>query len=139
MALPTQKYARTPQPGNPARSEAWALLEAARLMEGAKANPAELLQALRKNWRLWTIFQADLVSSACQLPKEVRSNLIALSNFIDRHTVKLLSDPNPAGIDVLVNINRRIGEGLLEGQRALAAKAAPPPATAPTPGLRESA
>lgn len=143
MALPKQTYARTPQLGNPARTEAWALLEAARLMEGAKGKPAELLDALRRNWRLWTIFQADLVGADCRLPKEVRSNLIGLSNFIDRQTAKLLGDLDPAGIDVLVNINRQIGEGLLEGQRAAAAKAAaeksPAQSQGPAQGLRESA
>lgn len=143
MALPKQTYARTPQLGNPARTEAWALLEAARLMEGAKGKPAELLDALRRNWRLWTIFQADLVGADCRLPKEVRGNLIGLSNFIDRQTAKLLGDLDPAGIDVLVNINRQIGEGLLEGQRAAAAKAAaeksPAQSQGPAQGLRESA
>jgi len=146
MALPKQTYARTPQLGNPARTEAWALLEAARLMESAKGNPAELLDALRRNWRLWTIFQADLVGADCTLPKEVRANLIGLSNFIDRHTAKLLAKPDVGGIDVLVNINRQIGEGLLEGQRAAAAKAAAErnlaqtgPGAAPAPGMRESA
>jgi flagellar protein FlaF len=142
MALPAQRYARAPQPGNPARTEAWALLESARLMEGAKTKPpAELLDALRRNWRLWTIFQADLINVECTLPTEVRGNLIGLSNFIDRHTAQLLTKPDPAGVDVLVNINRQIGEGLLEGQRAAAAKAAAAAQSsqAPAQGLRESA
>jgi len=144
MAVPTQKYARTPQLGNPARTEAWALLEAARLMEGAKDRPAALLDAVRKNWRLWTIFQAELVGADCSLPKEVRANLIGLSNFIDRHTARLLAKLEAAGIDVLVNINRQIAEGLLEGQRAAAAKAAAErtpiqAAQAPAQGLRDSA
>lgn len=125
MASPAQRYARTPSAGNPARTEAWALLELARLMEGAKAQgPAELLDALRRNWRLWTIFQASLVDAECKLPSEVRGNLLGLANFIDRHTAKLLGNPDPNDVDVLVNINRQIGEGLLEGQRAAGAPAA---------------
>jgi len=140
MALPAQRYARAPQPGNPARTEAWALLESARMMEAAKAkSPDELRDALRRNWRLWTIFQADLVNAECPLPKEVRGNLIGLSNFIDRHTAQLLSKPDPAGVGVLVNINRQIGEGLLEGQRAAAAKTAAAANQATAQGLRESA
>jgi flagellar protein FlaF len=138
MALPTQRYKRLPEAGNPAKTEAWALLESARLMEGAKnGDKAELLDAVRRNWRLWTIFQADLVDAECTLPKEVRANLIGLSNFIDRHTAQILGNPDPAKIDVLVNINRQIGEGLLEGQRAVAAKAANAPAP-PSPLLRET-
>lgn len=126
MASPAQRYARTPSAGNPARTEAWALLESARLMEGAKTQgPTALLDALRRNWRLWTIFQASLVDAECKLPNEVRGNLLGLANFIDRHTAKLLGNPDPNGVDVLVNINRQIGEGLLEGQRAAGAAAAP--------------
>jgi flagellar biosynthesis activator protein FlaF len=141
MVSPAQKYARMPTPGNPAKTEAWALLESARLMEGAKTKgPAELLDAIRRNWRLWTIFQASLVDAECTLPVEVRGNLLGLADFIDRHTAQLLAKPEPAQVDILININRQIGEGLLEGQRAAAAKAAPAGDQAPTaPQLRESA
>jgi flagellar protein FlaF len=139
MASPAQRYARAPSAGNPARTEAWALLESARLIEGAKAQGStELLEALRRNWRLWTIFQASLVDAECTLPNEVRGNLLGLANFIDRHTAKLLGNPDPKDVDVLVNINRQIGEGLLEGQRAAGAKAAQA-AQAPGGQLRESA
>lgn len=139
MASPAQRYARTPAPGNPARTEAWALLESARLMEGAKNNgPAELLGAVRRNWRLWTLFQANLVDAECTVPTEIRANLLGLANFIDRHTAQLLAKPDPAQVAVLVNINRQIGEGLLEGMRAAAAK--PAAAPVPAPGaLRETA
>ncbi|MGO8921300.1 MAG: flagellar biosynthesis regulator FlaF [Stellaceae bacterium] len=107
-------------------------------MEGAKTgDKAELLDAVRRNWRLWTIFQANLVDAECTLPKEVRANLLGLANFIDRHTAQILGNPDPGKIEVLVNINRQIGEGLLEGQRAAAAKAASAP-TPPAPQLRES-
>ncbi|HJT08564.1 MAG TPA: flagellar biosynthesis regulator FlaF [Stellaceae bacterium] len=143
MALPAKSYARTPTPGDPARSEAWALLEAARLMDGAKSKgPAELLAALRKNWRLWTIFQAELIDADCKLPPALRGNLLGLANFIDHHTARLLANPDPKKIDVLVNINRQISEGLLEGQRAADAKAAQAAPVAPVPAaaaLRESA
>jgi flagellar biosynthesis activator protein FlaF len=138
MAPPAQKYARMPAPGNPAKTEAWALLEAARLMEAGKAtDKKELLEAVRRNWRLWTIFQASLLDAECALPKEVRANLLGLANFIDRHTAQILVTPDPEKIDVLVTINRRIGEGLLEGQRTAAAKAANAPLPS-APRLSES-
>jgi len=90
--------------------------------------------ALRKNWRLWTIFQAGLLDPDCTVPAETRSNLLGLANFIDRHTAALLADGDPIKIDVLVKINRQISEGLLDGQRATAqpgqAPAAPPAALA---------
>lgn len=139
MAPPAQRYARIPAPGNPAKTEAWALLESARLMEGAKTQEKpELLDAIRRNWRLWTIFQANLVDAECTVPAEVRANLLGLANFIDRHTAQLLGNPDPDKVDVLVRINRQIGEGLLEGQRAAAAKAATSAPTPPAPQLRET-
>jgi flagellar biosynthesis activator protein FlaF len=109
-------------------------------MEQARTtSTAELLEALRRNWRLWTIFQVNLVDAQCPLPAPVRGNLIGLSNFIDRHTASLLANPDPAKVEVLVNINRQIAEGLLEGQRSAAANAATNP-PAPTPSnLRETA
>ncbi len=143
MALAAKGYARTPAPGNPARTEAWALLESARLIEEAKSQGKDaLLAALRRNWRLWTIFQASLIDDGCTMPIEPRRNLLRLSNFIDRRTAELLANPEPSLADELVNINRQIGEGLLEGSRATMAKApaAPQAMDAPAaPTLRESA
>lgn len=143
MAPPVPRYTRVPPPGNPARSEAWALIEAARQIEDGKSKGREaLLAAVRLNWQLWTIFQASLIDEQCTMPAEPRGNLLRLANFIDRRTVKILANPEPHLADVLVTINRNIGEGLLEGARAAAAQAQAP-AQAPTPAagmsLRESA
>jgi flagellar biosynthesis activator protein FlaF len=138
MAPPVKGYSRTPTAGNPARTEAWALLESARAIEAGKEQGRDaLLAALRRNWRLWTIFQASLVDADCQMPLEPRRNLLRLANFVDRRTAQLLADPQPSQADELVNINRQIGEGLLEGARnaAAAAKAQAPTSTT----LRESA
>jgi flagellar biosynthesis activator protein FlaF len=139
MALLPKGYTKAPGTGNPARTEAWALLESARAIEDAKTKGSrELLTVVRRNWRLWTIFQASLVDSDCTMPMEPRRNLLMLANFIDRQTVQILSDPSPERVDVLVSINRQIGEGLLEGARNSASKQQ---TSAPTPmgSLRESA
>jgi flagellar protein FlaF len=131
MTLVPNPYSRIPEQGNPARTEAWALLEAARELNQVKPLPLnERRAALRRNWRLWTIFQANLLDPACQVPQETRRNLLGLANFIDRQTAKLLADGDPDGIDVLININRQISEGLLDGQRASMARVTPPPVTA---------
>lgn len=131
---PSNPYQRMPDAGNPARTEAWALLEAARELHQSKEAPLDQRRAaLRRNWRLWTIFQANLVDAENKLPAPIRANLLGLANFIDRHTAGLLADGDPAKIDVLVNINRQISEGLLEGQRTIGARqaaVAPPPAAA---------
>ena len=124
---PSQHYERTPQPGNAARTEAWALIEAARELHESRSDSLDRRRAaLRRNWRLWTIFQASLLDPACEMPAAIRGNLLGLANFIDRHTAGLLANGEAAKIDVLVNINRQISEGLLAGQRGnvIAAQAA---------------
>jgi len=141
MTLPPKGYQRTPEPGNPARSEAWALLEAARQLNKTIDAPIDDFRtALRANWRLWTLFQANLVDADCKLPDQVRSNLLGLANFIDRTTVALLVERDPKKIEILVNINRQISEGLLEGMRAKRTEDTPgvPPANAPQ-SIRQSA
>jgi flagellar protein FlaF len=131
MTMPASLYPRIPEQGNPARTEAWALLEAARELSQVKPLPLnERRAALRRNWRLWTIFQANLLDPACTVPTETRRNLLGLANFIDRQTAKLLANGEPEGIDVLININRQISEGLLDGQRATLARVPPPQAAA---------
>ncbi len=92
MTSPAKAYPRTPEPGNPARTEAWALLEAARQLHQTKDGPIEDFRAaLRKNWRLWTIFQASLSEADCPVPMPIRRNLLGLSNFVDRQTAELLA------------------------------------------------
>jgi len=136
MTAPLKSYQRAPELGNPARTEAWALLEAARELYQAKNAPIDTLRAaLRRNWRLWTIFQASLLDPDCQTPSEIRANLLGLANFIDRQTAELLAVPDPAKIDTLVNINRQISEGLLDGQRG---RATPAPASGATASLSQS-
>ncbi len=41
MTSPAKAYPRTPEPGNPARTEDWALLEAARQLHQSKDGPIE--------------------------------------------------------------------------------------------------
>jgi len=115
-------YDNIPQPGNPTYSEAWALVEAARRMAapikyGALETPEDLEKvrtALRLNWRLWTIFQADLSVEDGQVPDSIRGNMLSLCNFVDKHSVETLSEPTVERVMVLIDINRQIANGLLE-------------------------
>ena len=137
MTSQAKAYQRDPDLGNPARTEAWALLEAARELHQSKDGPIEDFRAaLRKNWRLWTIFQASLSEPDCPVPAPVRRNLLGLSNFIDRQTADLLAVRDAKKVDALVNINRQISEGLLEGQRAATGTQAKAPCC---PDVRPSA
>jgi len=101
----------------PQAAEGWALVETARRLESAKRNPDDanaILAAVRVNWRIWTIIQSSLVDPECPLPQEVRENLLNLSRFIDRRSAELIASPTDVHkLDVLINIDRQIGAGLL--------------------------
>jgi len=102
--------------GSPRETEGRALMEAARRLAIAKDNPgdeAALVNTVRLNWRLWTIFQSEVTELDIDLPEELRKNMLTLCNYVDKRTVEILSDPNPQSLDVLININRNIAAGLL--------------------------
>lgn len=83
--------------------------------------------ALRFNQRLWTFFQAELLEDSNPLPAALRQDLLNLSAFVDKRTFEVLAYPAREKLDVLININRQIAEGLASSQ------AAPPPEEPVTP------
>jgi flagellar protein FlaF len=89
----------------------------ARRLDSARAEPDDkenIRGVVRTNWRIWTIIQSSLVDPECTIPVDIRSNLLNLSNFIDKRSADLIADPDVKKIEVLININRQIGAGLLE-------------------------
>ena len=107
-----QRLALLNAPAN--KAEGWALLEMARRLERVRvSDPDSIKDAVRLNWRIWTIIQAAMLDPQTEIPITVRSNLINLTNFIDKRSVELISKPLPDKLDVLVNINRQIGAGLM--------------------------
>lgn len=110
------QVATTPQEGNPRATEAWALTEAGRRLAAASRGEARIMrEALRLNWRLWTIFQADLtVSLEADPTNDLVINMLTLCQFVDRHTVDALGEPTSEKLDVLVGLNRQIAAGLNE-------------------------
>ncbi len=102
--------------GAPRETEGRALLEAARRLAEAQKSPDDrkgLREAARLNWRLWTIFQAELSAPECAVPQEIRINMLNLCNFVDKRSVEILAEAKPELADVLINVNRQIAAGLL--------------------------
>ena len=98
------------------QTEARALMETARALADAQENMEDLSAyraALRLNWRLWTIFQADVSATENPLPEDIKQNILNLSVFIDKHTVDALTDPEGRKLKVLIDINRNIASGLM--------------------------
>ena len=112
-----------PKPGVPTYTEAWALIEAARRMAIAcdNANKGDIedrkstRDAVRLNWRLWTIFQAELTTNEEDgVTDEIRVNMLNLCKFVDEHTIDTMEDPSTEKVKTLIDINRNIAAGLLE-------------------------
>ncbi len=116
------QYNRTPEAGTPANTEGWALMEAAKRLASAivhgndddKETREVRKTALRLNWRLWTIFQAELTVDGCPVPEDIRMNMLTLCKFVDKHTIGCLADPTADRMRVLIDINRNIAAGLLQ-------------------------
>jgi len=71
-----------------------------------------LSDALKLNQKVWTIFQTEVASNACQLPNEMRLNILRLVAFIDKHTLDILITPAKDKLNILVDINLNIAAGL---------------------------
>lgn len=76
----------------------------------------DLDQAIKYNQRVWDIFQSDWRSEQCKLPQEIRQNLLSLSVFVRKTSLDLLAYPSPEKMDVLIDINENIANGLMEGK-----------------------
>lgn len=79
---------------------------------GTEGHEARLDEALKFNQRLWTVFQTELSSEDNPLPEDVKRNLLNLSWFVDKRTYETLSNPEVGSLNVLIDINRHIAEGL---------------------------
>jgi flagellar protein FlaF len=91
------------------------LIDAAGLPDSEVGRRAE---ALATNRRLWTLLASDCAAEGNTLPQGLRAQIISISLFVDKHSSAVLRQG--ASIDVLVDINRSIMQGLQPAQTAMA-------------------
>ena len=112
-----QAYAQTQKSSmSPREVEAMAFTKAALMLEEAKLNTDDYdsyASALKFNQLLWTIIQADIVDKENELPPQLKANILSLSIFVDKQTVKALADTRTRHINSLININKNLAEGLM--------------------------
>lgn len=134
---PATGYASQPRAMDPRSTEAWALSEASRrLVLAARItddNGEALRSALVLNQRLWSIFQASLIDPTCELPKDIRDNVLTLSILMDRHLMQRIGDLDASKIQPILDINRSIAEGLSVMPDVPAAVGAAPAPANPAP------
>ena len=110
----TERFATSDAGGR--EIEAWALLELAKRLERArKENPEDLmalLEVVRLNWRAWTVIQSSLLSEDTEIEQGLRENLLTLCSFIDKHSNEFLNDPISDKLQILIDINVHLSQGL---------------------------
>lgn len=82
----------------------------------SNVNSDQWKEILNYNLKVWTVIQAELCNPENTLPVEIKSNLLNLSNFVDKRTFEILwlgdNERDPKSLDVLINININIAQGL---------------------------
>ncbi len=76
----------------------------------AKTDFKELVSALYDNRKLWTILAVDVSDRDNPLPKELKAQIVYLSQYIQVHSGRVLA--GKASADPLVEINIAIMKGL---------------------------
>lgn len=76
-----------------------------------------LVEALEKNRRLWTIIASAMSDDSSPQPEDMRKNLLSLAMFVFKRTMDVMVDPKPESLDILININMNIARGL-SGQQS---------------------
>jgi flagellar protein FlaF len=82
-----------------------------RAKEAGRAKLGELAQAISENRKLWFVLAEDCAQNDNALPYELRAKIISLAVFVDRHSTEVVR--HGADVDVLIDINRSMMEGLV--------------------------
>lgn len=110
-------YAQTQKSSlSPREIEAMAFTKAALTLAEAKDRLEDYdtyASALKFNQLLWTIIQADIIDTKNKLPAQLKANILSLSIFVDRQTIKALANVKAENLDLLININKNLAEGLM--------------------------
>jgi|SRR3954451_11119428 flagellar protein FlaF len=117
MSHAAQAYARTSQTtASPREIEAQALLKAARLLQEVQSDwkgpDRNLYKALLFNRRLWTIFMSAMEMNDNPNPIEIRQNIANIGVFVLKQTIEIQTNPDPAKLKSLIDINCHIAAGL---------------------------
>ena len=72
----------------------------------------ELMDALHRNQQLWTILQVECSSPNSSIDSALRGNLLQLSCFVDKSTFQFIATTDPKKLEMLVQINESLVEGL---------------------------
>ncbi len=87
----------------------------------SNAKGVQLVEAIDKNRRLWSMLAADCASEANGLPEQTRAQIISLSIWVTKYSGMVTRDKQ--SLEPLIDINKTIMEGLALNSGAAAAGA----------------
>ncbi len=111
-----QKHAADPR-----ELEARVLLKSAQFLqdvqnEWGNVSSDDLASILKYNRSIWVMFYDTAVENEGGIyPEDLRNNIANLSNFIFKREMEILAKPEREKLDILININRNIADGLMKG------------------------
>lgn len=82
------------------------------LRDSGAGDPGEWRDALTYNRKLWTVLVTSATQADNPLPDAIKQNVANLGLFVLGHTMRVMADPAPERLGVLVTINREIAAGL---------------------------
>ncbi len=94
------------------------------LIEAGKADVSDIsarIDALDWNRRVWSALSDDCSNAGNGLPPQLRASIISLAIFVGRYTSKVVRGQEP--VDMLIDINRTIMQGLMPAPTASSAAA----------------
>jgi flagellar protein FlaF len=117
MSSAANAYARAAQESSsPREIEAQTLLLAAKKLQEVRTNWAgpdkNMHSALLFNRRLWTIFMSAAESNDNPQPLDVRQKIANIGVFVMKQTIEMQTDPDPAKLKSLIDINCNLAAGL---------------------------
>lgn len=115
----SQRYTETEVTGlDQIELESRALIKTASSLNQIKENwelkQGDLVEALDKNRRLWTVIAGAMSDNTSPQPDNMKQNLLTLAMFVFKRTMEIMVNPTPESLDVLININMNIARGLSE-------------------------
>ena len=109
----------------PREIEAMAFSRAAHALDRVRETTndhASRVSALTFNQMLWTLVQASVVDKSCDIPAELKANILSLSIFVDKQTFKAIVDPKAQDLDILIRIDKAMASGLFSNSGSLEKK-----------------
>ncbi len=109
----TLKAVDTNRESATAEVDAIVLRQAADRLQKAQQSPAKdyFEETLLYNQLIWTVIQSEMTVDN-PLSPEIKANLVSLSIFVDKQTVKAIGTRDPELLNTLIDINRNISLGL---------------------------